>query len=202
MNDHTALWKRLLTGPDGPAILAAAMEHVARGLSRMVGQAVQNDPPQVRRMSFAQVAACVGDPETPTVGVYLTIASGLIGWALLSIPLDMALWVTDGVRAAPGTATRLTRLEKSALAEMGNLALSYFLNAVAERCGGTEALLPSPPAVIVDMLGVILNLMVTATPEAEELWVIETIFRDTTQTVQICFWAAPDLAGISLDGER
>jgi len=195
MSDSAEFWNDLLYGPDSAQNLDAAMEHVALGLSNITGQPIGHGPPQVRRMTLAQVSVCSGDPETPAVGIYLKIESGLIGWALLSIPLDLALRIAAWVmETPPEAASQLSRLQKSALGEVGNLALSYFLNAIAGQSGVSDVLLPSPQAVIVDMLGALLNLMVMPVATAgDELVVVETAFHDASRSAQICFWIAPDL---------
>ncbi|MBN1889473.1 MAG: chemotaxis protein CheC [Thermoflexales bacterium] len=195
MNDSKALWHSLLDGPDSARLLGDIMEHVARGLSDMVGQAVCNDPPQVKTVHFTQVSACVCTPEAETVGVYLELEHGLRGWAVLLLPLDLALRVAEQVTGAqPNSVTRLGLEERSALAEVGNLTLSYFLNAVAELTGRPDVLLPSPPAVVVDMMAAILDLVITpAAAFRDELTVIEMLFRDSASSVQACFWVLPDL---------
>ncbi len=195
MNDARALWTRLLDGPDSARILGAAMERVAHGVSNMMGQAVCNDTPQVKTVHFTQIGACSGTPEAETVGVYLEIQHGLRGWAVLLLPLDLALRVAELVMGAqPHSVTRLGLEERSALAEVGNLILSYFLNAVAELTGRPDVLLPSPPAVVVDMMAAILDLVVTpAAAFRDELTIIETPFRDSASSVQACFWVLPDL---------
>jgi len=195
MSELGKFWAELLEGPGSARILDRAMAHAAQGLAEMIGQPVDHTPATVKQMALAQVAACAGDPEAPAVGVYLKIESGLVGWALLCMPLDLALHVANRVlQAPPAAGARLGRLQKSALAEVGNLALSYFLNAVAEETGAAGALLPSPPAVIVDMLGVILNLMVgPAVAVSDRLMTVESLFREAGRPEPICFWIAPDM---------
>jgi chemotaxis protein CheC len=195
MNDARALWSSLLDGPGSAKLLDTIMERVARGLSSMVGQTVCHDMPRVKRVHFTQVSACFHTPEAETVGVYLELKHGLSGWAILLLPLELALKVAEQVMGAPpDSVTRLGLEERSALAEIGNLTLSYFLNAVAELTGRADVLLPSPPAVVVDMMAAILDLVVTpAAAFRDELTVIETSFRDSASSVQACFWVLPDL---------
>jgi len=194
MNPDAGLWSDLIAAEDSAAMLQKAMQRVAEGLSSMMGGSIQSGTPQLKRMDFSEVAACAGDPEMEAVGVYLKIETGLQGWALLSIPLDLALGMVDALMETPPSAARLLDpMQKSALAEIGNLALSYFLNAVAEFTGRKEVLLPSPPLVVVDMLGVLLSVVVTpVAATVDSLLVLETAFRDTTRPVRVCFWVVPD----------
>ena len=151
-NGQKEVWSNLITGPRWT--LFAAMQRVARGLTDMVGCVIVNDAPQVKELPVAQVAERVGALETEIVAVYLYLESGLRGRAVLILPLSFALSLVDLMMDAPqGTTTSVGLMERSALAEVGNLALSFFLNAVAESADPSEVLQPSPPAVIVGAPG-------------------------------------------------
>ncbi len=196
MSDHAAIWKSLLLGARADGKLGPVMERVARGLSSLTGQTIIYELVRVRKMPIAQVTGCFDALEAETVGIYLRIASGLRGWALLTLPLNYGLSIAELVMGVPrGSAARLGPMERSALAEVGNVTLSYFLNAVASLTDGAEVLQPSPPAVVVDMLAAILELIVTPVAAAsDDLVVIETSFSDIGRSVRLCFWVSPDPA--------
>lgn len=184
-----------MSGPQSQRWLGAAMKHVARGLSEMTGHKINTDTPRLCAVPITQVATRVDDPETKVVGIYLQIEGGLCGQTILILPMTSALNLADWlIGVAPGTTTNIGPIEHSALAEAGNLAVSYFLNAVALLAGMTEPLRPSAPAVVVDMLGSILNLVVTPVVAArsDDLLIVETVFRSRTKSVQAHFWVLPD----------
>ena len=56
----------------------------------------------------------------------------------------------------PGSTRNLGEMELSVMGEMGNITGSFFLNALADATNLTLA--PSPPAVMVDMAGAILDI--------------------------------------------
>ena len=176
-------------------VLHAAMARAARGLTDMVGHTITHDAPQVKNIPVSEMIVRASDLATETVGVYLQIEGGLSGQAMLILPLTFALNLVDLATNAPqGTTTALGRIECSALAEVGNLTLAYFLNAVAETTGRPEILQPSPPAVMVDMLGDILDLVVRpAAALSESPLIVETTFKDVAKSVQFRFWLLPDL---------
>jgi chemotaxis protein CheC len=194
VNEQTTIWNRLTNGFDSGLWLNITMKHVARGLSGMVGKDITNNPSQVQSVPIAQVATRAGDPEMATVGVYLKLESDLCGWAVLILPLAQALNLVDlTMGAPPGTATNLGPTERSALGETGNLMVSYFLNAVAKLAGTLNPLRPSSPAVAVDMMGAILNLMVTpVATSGDDVLIIETLFEDAARALQVRFWVSPD----------
>ncbi len=194
MDEQREVWKQLIMGPRSEEMLRMVMERVARSLTDMVGQIVTSGVPTLKKIPISQVVERAGAPEAKIVGIYLNIESGLRGRVILILPYSFALNLIDLVMDAPrGTTTRLGLEERSALAEVGNLMLSYFLNSVVELVGWSDALQPSPPSVVVDMLGAILNLCVTsAAAVSDDLVVIETIFKDIVRTVQFRFWVLPD----------
>ena len=70
---------------------------------------------------------------------------------------------------------------------------SYFLNGVASLEEVPDLLRPSPPAVMVDMLGAILDVIVTPVAAVrDDLLIIETVFRDSRRAIEGRFWVLPD----------
>lgn len=185
MSEQKALWSRLVNGTGSEHMLGKVMWRVARGLSDTVGEFISNDDPLVEAIPIGQVAERAGGPEEEMVGVYLVLGGGLRGQTILILSLSNALHLADLLMGEkPGTATRLGAMERSALAEMGNMMVSSFLNAVAALTERPELLRPSPPAVMVDMLGAILNVIITPVAAVrDDLLIIETAFRDAGSTV-------------------
>jgi chemotaxis protein CheC len=172
------------------------MWRVACGLSNAIGRTISNGDSTIEAVPLAQVSAYAGGLEKEMVGVYLVMQSGLRGQAILILPMSSALNLADSMMGEPpGTATYLGTMERSALAEVGNLALSYFLNAATTYTEQEHLLRPSPPAVMVDMLGAIINVVVTpAAVMRDDLLIIDTPFSDAQSTVQARFWVLPDPA--------
>ena len=90
-----------------------------------------------------------------------------------------------------GTTNELGSLERSALAEVGNLTAAFFLNAVASMTGISAR--PTPPAVMVDMIGAILDIIVAATGGiSEEVITFQAMFSYADRSVDADFWVIPD----------
>jgi chemotaxis protein CheC len=85
----------------------------------------------------------------------------------------------------------LGSMERSALGEVGNITTGYFLNRVATIMHWDAR--PSPPAVIVDMVGAILN-VVTATVAgvSDEVLMLQGTFMRAGREVEVIFWIVPD----------
>ncbi|HDQ72104.1 MAG TPA: hypothetical protein ENN19_08410 [Chloroflexi bacterium] len=196
MKDQESIWRSLVSEPHSLAKLNKVMWRVANGLSEATGRRFNNDFPSVDRVPIAQVPVRAGGPEEKMVGVYLIIGGGLRGQALFILSMNGALNLADLMLGnQPGVSTQLGVIERSALSELGNMALSYFLNGVASLDNMPDLLRPSPPAVMVDMLGAILNVVLTPVAAVrDDLLIIETAFSDSAKLVDGRFWVLPDPA--------
>jgi chemotaxis protein CheC len=130
------------------------------------------------------------------VGVHLVISGGLHGQAILILPVTSALNLVDLLMGdPPGTATGLGVMEQSALSEIGNMTVSYFLNGVAALSRVPGMLQPSPPTVMVNVLAAMISAIVTPVSTVrDDLLIIETDFQDAAGTVQSRLWVLPDQA--------
>ncbi len=192
MIDTKALnWEKLGASEKFMELLDSAIQNVARGLTEMVGRTITIETTNIESLSIGHLPSWLGDPEAEMVGVYLLIDGDIAGQVILILALKEALHLIDLLLGEPdGTTTELDDLGRSALAETGNLATSYFLNEMAKRTG--IELRPSPPAVMVDMLGAIFN--VISAPVAavsDQLMIVEAEFREPDRTVTAHFWVMP-----------
>jgi len=192
-NDERAIWQRLV-GVGSQHTLATVMNKVVGPLSTMTNLVFTVENSRVDRIPLSAVATEAGDPECEMVGVYLRMEDGLRGHALLVLPIANALHLVDALLDQRlGTSTTLGYTERSALAEVGNVLVAYFLNAVAEMVAADFPLRPSPPAVAVDMLGAILNtLVIPLAGIHDDLLAARATLADITGAIQARFWVLPD----------
>lgn len=81
-------------------------------------------------------------------------------------------------------------MERSALGEMGNVIGAFFLNAIADSSG--LDLRPSPPVVMADMAGALLDVVtadILLTPD--ETYVAETTFSVAGNEISGMFFVMP-----------
>ncbi|MEW5961131.1 MAG: chemotaxis protein CheC [Chloroflexota bacterium] len=192
MSQQAKYWFEIINSPQSTAILQAAMDHTAGNLSSMVGRPITIEVLKVETLPISQVTTIAGAPETETVGIYLMIDGDLTGQAVLMLLLTEALCMVDLLMdLSPGTTTSLEDLERSALAEVGNVTLAGFLNEIAKLTGLSAR--PSPPMVIIDMLGAILNVVLTPVAiVSDEVFIVETIFREDNRVMRAHFWVLPE----------
>jgi chemotaxis protein CheC len=167
--------------------------NAAAGLGQMIGQRVTVDVPDVAVVPISSVPERVGGGDVLVVGIYLACDGAMGGHVMLILELDEALRLVDLLLGEPdGTTQVLDGLARSALAEAGNLTTAFFLNAVAGTLGLEGR--PSPPAVIVDMAGAILDIMlVTAGELSDDILMMQAVFQGESRQVKLQFWMVPDL---------
>lgn len=191
-SNQREIWNKLIS-PDSRQMLHTIMRRAAGSLSQLTNSGFNVDATWIKRIPLSEIMNQSGDPESEMVGIYLRMEDGLDGHALLIFSLENACRIVDSLLGQePGTTTSLESMEYSALAEIGNLTISYFLNAVAELSDGSLMLRPTPPAVTVDMLGAILNtLVIPLAGMRDDLLIIGTTLKDASGTMQASIWMLP-----------
>lgn len=174
------------------ALASEGVQNAAQGLSEMVGEKLTFSQPTVSLVPFTAIPMLLGGPEEEAVGIYLRSEGEMAAQMMLVLPYPKALELVDLLMGTPpGSTQHLGQLERSALAEVGNLVGSFFLNAVAEITGRSSR--PSPPAVMVDMIGAILDIIIaTAGDVGEHVPMIQTSFLRQGWEVEANFWVVPD----------
>jgi len=194
MNGSVARWDRVLIGAQSQGLLFTGLQNAASGLAKMMGRPVSIGAPHAELVPISQITASVGGPDAEMVGIYLLMTDELPGQAIMMMSLSEALRLVDLITgAAPGTSVELGDIERSALAEAGNIAVAFFLNALGALAG--TAARPSPPAVMVDMLGAILDVIASRAAAVDDnLLIVETTFNYPEGALQAHFWVLPDLS--------
>ena len=206
-----AIWFDRIPAPELKEVLRNAVQRAADGLSEMLGQPVQVTAFQVDAVPIAHIPEYAGDPEAETVGIYLLLRGGLEGQALLLLPLRSALRLArllldesaaGGREDRAGKAPGLEESERWALAEVGNLMVTYSLNSVAASLGRQDAFYPSPPAVMFDMMAAMLDVIATpVSAQSDDLLIVacdlQTAGRrnlDANEIIRVHLWILPDPA--------
>ncbi|MBN1937635.1 MAG: chemotaxis protein CheC [Anaerolineae bacterium] len=192
MKRRSSLWDDIVADPHGETRLATIQEYVTYKLSSLAGRQFHHQVTPIQTIPLTEITTHAGDPEARMVGIYLQIHGDMEGQSILLLSpqnaLTLASWMMDEMPRELGL------IERSALGEAGNIVLSGFLNAMARVARIPQRIFPSPPAVMVDMLGAILSLLVVpVSTKNDELMIIETIFDTSDHAVQIRFWILPDL---------
>jgi len=164
-------------------------QKAAEGISWLLGEKLDVSHPAFETLDFSALMAELGGPENEIVGIYIEARDDIPIHVMLIMPLPEALRLTAALLGEdPGTVEEIGELGHSALAEMANVTGTQFFNAIAEITGKT--LRPSTPAVMIDMLGSILNIIIAKTGcISGDVLTFETAFVRQKQDMKINFRA-------------
>lgn len=172
-------------------ILKKGVDNAVVGLSQMVGKEIKIANINLKKVMAKDIPDLFGGPQALMVGVYLAICGNTNGHMIAIYQPQTAFDLVDLLLGQPqGSTTELSEMEQSVLGEVGNIMGSFFLNHLANTTGAS--LQPSPPAVLMDMAGAILEVAtVSVLEECEYTYVIETIFETSDRQVAGTFLVMP-----------
>jgi chemotaxis protein CheC len=130
--------------------------NAATALASMLGREVELAVPRALALPLADAVDAVGPPDRDVSSVILPVAGDLEAIVLLLFSIDDAATLCGLLGVEAGS-----EVGDSALAEIGNILGSSYVNALASLAG--IALEPKPPHVLTDMLGAIVASLLTET---------------------------------------
>ncbi len=143
-------------------------------------------------------------PEAEAIGIYLTVSGAADGHLMLIYEPRIAYAFVDlMMMQPPDTTTEIGEMERSALGEMGNIIGAFFLSAIADATG--LELRPSPPSVMADMAGALLDVVsAEILMHSDETFLAETTFSTGDRDISGVFFVMPsdDLLNALLQVER
>ena len=187
---------------EGARLVLLGSHNAITGLSQMVDQEITMDAVSARQIPVDEVPDLFGGRENVAVAVYLAVTGATEGHMFLVYPPKTAMSLVDLLLGeAPGTTQEISELEASALGEMGNIMGSFYLNALSDASG--LVLMPSPPAVIMDMAGSILDVaLADILQESDDALVVEAVFTAEEHQITGNFLLLPSPAFLKQLSER
>lgn len=174
--------------------------NAATALSQLINQRINMSVPKVSIAPISDVPDLVGGPETLVAGVFLRVFGEAPSSILFLMPRDSAYALVDMLMQRTDREDYvLTEMDESALKEIGNILAGAYLNALAYFTQIT--LLPSIPALAIDMAGAILSLILIQLGQVGDYaLVIETEFSADTENddVRGHFFLIPDPGSLSI----
>jgi chemotaxis protein CheC len=170
--------------------------NAATAVSQLIGATLTVSVPRVSLIGVQDLPEPLGGPETVVAGIYFRIFGEAPGKMLLCLPLksvDALLELMLGAPAIPGRA--LNEIQQSAVKELGNILCSAYLNALARFMD--MQLLPSVPALAVDMVSSILSTVMAETAQSQaQALLIETEFSNQKKPLAIHLFLVPEAGSL------
>jgi chemotaxis protein CheC len=164
----------------------------ATALSQVINRRIDMNVPKVALVPLESVPDLVGGPDTIVVGVFLRVYGKAPSNILFLLPQDSAFYLVDTLMGKPhGTTQKLDFMDESALMEIGNILSGAYLNAFFTFTH--ISMLPSIPALAMDMAGAILNVVLVQLGQmGDQALVIETEFLSEDDGINGHFFLVPD----------
>jgi len=166
--------------------------NAATALSMMLSKKITIKVPQVKVVAFDDVSNLVGGPEKLVVGIFLRISGDIDGNILIVISEKDAYTLTKTLLKDNREINRnFSELEKSALAELGNIIGSSYIAALSEL---TKLFLKvSVPSMTFDMAGAIISFPLSLYGHlGDTAFLIETEFAEGLAGIKLHYFMIPD----------
>jgi len=167
------------------------IDNAMSGLATMVNREIRMSSLSLKQVPASEAPDLVGGADKMVIGIYLAFEGDATGHLMLVHQPDVALAIIDMLLGnEPGATRDLNEMEQSALGEMGNIIGSAFLNAIADALA--LRLQPSPPEVILDMAGAILDVaFAEILQQTDDVFVAETSFGTSDRQARGTFLVIP-----------
>ena len=164
----------------------------ATALSQIINKRIDMNVPKVAMVPLEAVPDLVGGPDAIVVGVFLRVYGKAPSNILFLLPKDSAFYLVDTLMGkAHGETQTLNFMDESALMEIGNILAGAYLNAFFSFT--KISMLPSIPALAMDMAGAILNVVLVQLGQmGDQALVIETEFLAEDDGISGHFFLVPD----------
>jgi chemotaxis protein CheC len=123
--------------------------HAATTLSQMLATDIQMNVPEISMVDIADIHRYIGDDVAALVVFQIQGELSNGGYVLLHVPQESSIRLTNTMLGMDDSPREMTEMDRSALIEIGNIMVSAFLDATAGLLN--IVMLPSPPALVIDM---------------------------------------------------
>ena len=164
----------------------------ATALSQIINRRIDMNVPRVDLVPLEAVPDLVGGPDAIVVGIFLRVYGKAPSNILFLLPQKSAFYLVDKLMGRKhGETAKLDFMDESALMEIGNILTGAYLNAFFTFTKLT--MLPSIPALAMDMGGAILNVVLVQLGQmGDQALVIETEFLSEDDGISGQFFLVPD----------
>lgn len=150
--------------------------HAATALSQMTGRRIMISVPEVSIRRLEEVADLIGSPETVIAAVLMHMMGDLTGRTMVVLGESSAHALCTMLLRRPASGPEFDTMQQSTIKETGNILCSAYLNALSDFLG--MMLLPSVPALVVDLAGAVLTTAyLNFGHDRDTVFCVETAFR-------------------------
>jgi chemotaxis protein CheC len=160
-------------------------------LAQMVNCKIDMDVPQVKILSFNELAQVFGGPEKPVIGVLFNLSMDVDGMMLFVLDEKSAKSLANLLLMGTSEGEELTEMDISTLREVGNIISGAYVYSLSEMTNMT--IWTSVPYLARDMAGAVLSVpAIEIAKTSDEALIIETVFKDGDNDIGGYFILIPE----------
>lgn len=165
--------------------------NAATALASLLDVEVVNEVTSCNMLPLSKVAGWLGGSDQVVAGVYTELCGELRGGVLVILSGDSATSLIQHLTKERPYLSELTEMQKSALREIGNICLCWYLVAVSRMID--VDLIPAPPDAAVDLLGAVLDLpLAHAGAKMDTVIAVHTVFKTFEKSFDGYFLPLPE----------
>lgn len=165
--------------------------NAATALGALLDIEIVNEVTSCNLLPLSKVAGWLGGAEQIVAGVYTQLCGDLRGGVLVILSGDSATTLLRHLTKEEPDLSKLTEIQVSALREIGNICLCWYLVAVSKMIDSD--LIPAPPDATVDLLGAVLDLpLAHVGVKVDTVIAVHTVFKSFEKEFDGYFLLLPE----------
>jgi chemotaxis protein CheC len=173
----------------------------ATALSSLMDVELMNEVTSCNILPMSKVSDWLGGPDQIVAGTYTYLCGDLKSGILVVLPRKSAVTLLEHLTKEKVDIASLTEIQKSALKEVGNICLCWYLIAVSKMID--IDMIPAPPDATVDMLGAVLDIpLASLAQKVDTVLAVHTCFKGIDEEFEGYFLMLPEESTLKLILER
>jgi chemotaxis protein CheC len=165
--------------------------NAATALASLLDMELINEVTSCRILPFSEVSRWLGGSEEVVAGTYTQLCGELRSGVLVVFPTASAVTIVEHLAREEADLADLSPIQVSALCEVGNICLCWYLVAVSKMID--TDLIPAPPGAAVDLLGAVLDIPLAALGSSVDTVIaVHTVFKGTERSFEGYFLLLPE----------
>jgi chemotaxis protein CheC len=173
----------------------------ATALSYLLDVELMNDVTSCNIMPMAKVSDWLGGADKVVAGTYTYLCGNLKSGILVIFPESSAVTLLSHLTKEEVNLSSLSEIQKSALKEVGNICLCWYLIAVSKMID--IDMIPAPPDATVDLLGAVLDIpLASLAQRVDTVLAVHTSFKALDSQFDGFFLMLPEESTLKLILEK
>lgn len=169
----------------------------ATALSSLLDVELMNDATTCEILPLAKVSDYLGGAKQVVAGTYTYLCGDLRSGVLVVLPSDSAVALLEHLTKEKVQLSALNNIQLSALKEVGNICLCWYLIAVSKMID--VDMIPAPPDATVDLLGAVLDIpLASVGAKVDTVIAVHTSFKAIDRQFEGYFLMLPEESTLKL----